>query len=70
MKICRENSYWVKSARNIGHFMWRPKYVLLLPATLNRHKGCLHLRLCRAVSPSFWPSVHLSACVSAALRDI
>lgn len=33
MKIRRENKTQVK----IGHFTWRPKYVLLLPATLNRN---------------------------------
>jgi hypothetical protein len=29
---------WLKLGKNIGHFTWIPKYVLLLPATLNRHK--------------------------------
>ena len=28
---------WLKSGSNMGHCTWRPKYVLLLPATLNRH---------------------------------
>ena len=29
---------WLKSDENIGHFTLRPKYVLLLPEILNRHK--------------------------------
>ena len=34
MKICRENTNLV----TIGHTSWRPKYILMSPATLNRHK--------------------------------
>jgi hypothetical protein len=26
---------WLKSSKNMGHFAWRPKYVLLSPASLN-----------------------------------
>ena len=36
--ICPEPSNLVKAGQNGGHFTWRPKYVLLLPAALNRHK--------------------------------
>jgi hypothetical protein len=38
MQICLGNPKLVKIGQNIGHFTWRPKYFLLLPATLNRHK--------------------------------
>jgi hypothetical protein len=37
MKIFRETPNLVK----IGHSTWRPKFVLRLPATLNRHKSAL-----------------------------
>lgn len=30
---------WLNSGKNIGHFTWRPEYVLLLPATLSHHKA-------------------------------
>ena len=35
-----------KSGKNIGEFAWRPKHVLLLPATLNCHKSALCDRNC------------------------
>ena len=37
IKICRENPNLAK----LGQFRWRSKYVLLLPATLNRHESAL-----------------------------
>jgi len=37
MKICRENP----GGKNIGHFALRPRYVLLLPAILNRDESTL-----------------------------
>jgi hypothetical protein len=37
ISICRETPNLVK----FGHFTWTPKCVLLLPATLHRHKGPL-----------------------------
>ena len=30
---------WLKSGGRLGHFTWRLKHLLLLPATLNLHKG-------------------------------
>jgi hypothetical protein len=30
---------WLKSGRRVGHFTWRPQYVLLLPARYTRHKS-------------------------------
>jgi hypothetical protein len=36
MKICGENPNLVKIRQK-----WRPKYIVLLPATLNRHKSAL-----------------------------
>jgi hypothetical protein len=32
---------WLKSDKSIGHFTWRPKYILLLHSALNRHKSGL-----------------------------
>jgi hypothetical protein len=29
----------LKSGKNVGHLTWRPKYVLLFPATQIRHKS-------------------------------
>jgi hypothetical protein len=37
MKICRQNPYLAQ----IGHFSWRPKYVLLVLAKFNQHKSAL-----------------------------
>ena len=33
-KSVEKTQIGLKSDRNIGHIAWRPKYVLLLPATL------------------------------------
>ena len=55
----------LKSDKYIGHFAWRPKYVLLFPATLNRHKALSSTEMvsgCQSVRQS----VRLSACISAA----
>jgi len=41
MEICREIPNLVKNGQNIEHILRRPKYVLLFPATLNRHKSAL-----------------------------
>ena len=38
-KSVKKTETWLQSGKNIGHFTWRPKYVLLLPATLNHHKS-------------------------------
>jgi hypothetical protein len=43
---------WLKWGKNIGHFAWRPKYVLLFLATLNHHKSTLWLKWCQAVMAS------------------
>jgi hypothetical protein len=32
---------WLKLGKNVGRFTSRPEYILLLPATLNRHKSAL-----------------------------
>ena len=32
---------WLKSDKNTRHFTRIPKYVLMLPATLKRHKSAL-----------------------------
>jgi hypothetical protein len=32
---------WLKLYRYVRHFTWRPKYILLLPVTLHRHKSSL-----------------------------
>jgi len=39
MNSCRKTSDLVKIGQNIGHFTRRREYILLLPATLNRHKS-------------------------------
>jgi len=37
-----EFQIWLKSnKKNIRHFTWKPKCVLLLPATSNRHESVL-----------------------------
>jgi hypothetical protein len=33
MNIFKKHQFWLKSERNMRHFTWRPKYILLLPAT-------------------------------------
>lgn len=49
MKIFWENPYLVPIGHNIGHFTWRPRYILLLVMPLNCHKSAVfklnHIRL-------------------------
>jgi hypothetical protein len=42
-KVCWENKIWLKSAKNVAHFTWRFKNVLLFPVTLHSHKGALQV---------------------------
>ena len=65
---------WLKSSESIGHFTRKLKYVLLLPATLDRRKSALidwnYIRL--LALPSIRPLlvrlyVHLSAYIRAAV---
>lgn len=45
-QICQNKiKIWLKSGKNVRHFTWRPKYVSLLSATLNRHNSALSLRV-------------------------
>ena len=39
MNNCQKYTSWLKSGKHIVHFLGIPKRILLLPATLNRHKS-------------------------------
>jgi hypothetical protein len=41
MKICWKNRNLTKIGKNIGDITWTPKYVLLLPVTLNHHESAV-----------------------------
>jgi len=36
--LLRKFKFWLKSGKNMGHLLWRPKNVLFFPDTLNRHR--------------------------------
>ena len=40
-KICRETPNLWKMGKNMGHFTWRPKYVLSFPVALCHHNSAL-----------------------------
>ena len=42
--ICRETPYLVKIGQNVRLFAYLPKYVLLLPVIINRHKSAVGQR--------------------------
>jgi hypothetical protein len=67
-KICRENTNLFKIRQKYRPICIRPKYALLLPATLYRHKRAVFdwndIRL--LVRPIVCPSVRLSASIRAA----
>jgi len=60
MKICRENTHFIKSGKNARDFTWRPKHVSLLLETPNRWAD---IRLLVR------PSVRLSARISRAPNE-
>ena len=52
---------WLKSGKKCQHITWRHKYVLFLPATLNRHERAIFVRNANRLY-----FVRPSACISAA----
>lgn len=48
----KKTKRWLKWGKNIGHFAWKPEYVLLFLATLNHYKSALWLKWCQAVMAS------------------
>jgi hypothetical protein len=60
-KSVKKPQILLKSGTNIEHFTWRPKYVLLLQATLNLHNSALcNCNRIRLLSVRPCPSVYLS----------
>lgn len=62
MKIWHKSPNLVKIIKNIVHFTRRPRLVLLLSTTLNRHKSTLFHRKCIRIFVR--PSVRSSICSS------
>ena len=50
---------WLKWGKNIRHFTWRPKYILLFLAILNHHKSARWLKRCQAVMASICQHVSM-----------
>jgi len=53
-EMCQKTQIWPKRGKNIRHFIWSPKYILLFPATLNHYKSSA---LAAVVSLSVYPHV-------------